>query len=251
MSIPKIFMQTWKTHIVPDKWKSSPESVRKYMPQWKYFLMSDEENRQFCQQYFPDFLDVYDNLEFPIMRADAIRYMWLYINGGIYMDLDDVLVHPLDDLFTSDADAYFVKSGNSSWIYTNSFLASKPGCPIWLECIEAMKKKYRWWMIGKHLKIMYTTGPSMLHKVLKETKHPFATLPTHLINPCSICDSPCLAEDSYVLPLEGRSWCGWDTLAGGFIMCKWKKIVLVISIILVVLIIWLIIKRSRRYRGPK
>ena len=39
---------------------------------------------------YPWFLEDWDQYEFPIQRADAIRYFVLSHYGGIYIDLDDV-----------------------------------------------------------------------------------------------------------------------------------------------------------------
>ena len=100
ITIPKIIMQTWKNTDIPDKWKSSPASIRQYMPDWEYVLMTDDMNDQFVRTYFPDFYSHYVNFPYPIQRADAIRYMWLYKHGGIYMDMDFELIKPLDDLFS-------------------------------------------------------------------------------------------------------------------------------------------------------
>jgi inositol phosphorylceramide mannosyltransferase catalytic subunit len=35
-------------------------------------------------------LETFDGYQFPIQRADAIRYFVLAYYGGIYIDLDDV-----------------------------------------------------------------------------------------------------------------------------------------------------------------
>ena len=83
------FMQTWKTRNIPHQWKISPSSIKKNIPKhWNYVLMTDRDNRDFVKKYFPSFLSYYESFPYNIQRADAIRYMWLYVNGGIYMDLD-------------------------------------------------------------------------------------------------------------------------------------------------------------------
>src|SRR4051794_29501684 len=106
ITIPKIIMQTWKNEVVPDKWKISPASLHQQMPSWKYVLMTDQDNEQFVRKHFPEFLPSYKAFPYNIQRADAIRYMWLYINGGLYIDLDTKVIHPLDELFTSNNEVY-------------------------------------------------------------------------------------------------------------------------------------------------
>lgn len=239
--IPKIFMQTWKNRDVPERWKSSPKSVKRFMPDWKYVLMTDEDNRKFVKKYFPDFLDTYDSLEYPIMKADAIRYMFLYVFGGVYMDLDIELMKPLDDLFQDNAEIYLVESGNTGSIYTNSFMASKPGCKIWLDCLKEIKKPYKYWQIGKHLKIMGSTGPLMLTRVINENKYKYdiSTIPTKLVMPCSACDpKPCTKPGAYTKALEGSSWCGWDSFLYTSCACNWGKILMFFLVIIIIIVLF-------------
>lgn len=237
--IPQIIMQTWKNRNIPDEWKPSVRSIKKHMPRWKYVLMTDKDNEEFVKHYFPDFYKYYKGFEYNIMRVDAIRYMWLYVHGGIYMDMDIALVKPLDDLFWYDSEAYLVSSGNMK-VYTNSFMASKPKSHIWLECLKEMTKPYSYWMIGKHLKVMGTTGPLMLTRVVKKTKTKVYDLPAKKLMPCSLCDpKPCTKPGAYTKALEGSSWCGWDSYIYGSITCNWKLFLLIIiTILLIVIYFW-------------
>lgn len=241
--IPKIIMQTWKTSQVPDRWKSSPEAIHRLMPDWEYVLMTDEMNLQFVRSYFPDFLPYYEKFPHNIQRADAIRYMWLYRHGGIYMDLDIELVKPLDDLFTANNESYFVRSGNLGGWFTNSIMASKPRAQIWLECLNAMKKPLPWWAIGKHLVVHRSTGPLMLTHVVNKTKQIYGILPAAFLTPCNICNLPCSAPNAYVRTLEGSSWVSYDSIVYNFFLCHWKTVFTVIAVVILILILW-IIKRS-------
>lgn len=242
--IPKIIMQTWKNRDIPEKWKTSPESIKKYMPDWEYVLMTDEDNRNFVRKHFPDFLPYYDNFKHDIQRADAIRYMWLYVNGGIYMDLDYEMRYPLDKLFTGDSEVFLVSSGNIGSYVTNSFMASKPKCKLWLEMIEAMKQKPSWYYIGKHIEVMNTTGPVMLTHVIKKSKTIYTMIPGKYINPCSVCNLNCDISESYLKPLEGSSWVSYDTKLYNFFMCNWKRVaalifILLILLLLIMFVIWM------------
>lgn len=243
VKIPKKIMQTWKTHDVPEKWKISPETIKKIMPDWEYIIMDNADNRAFVEEYFPDFLPYYDAFPYDIQRADAIRYCWLYIHGGLYMDLDFEVLHPLDELFTTDAEVYLVHSGNVGSYVTNSFMASKPGSKFWLDVIEEMKKPLPWYYLGKHVVVMNTTGPIMLSTVSKKTRIVTAKLPNSRIMPCSVCNINCYTCDSFLKPLEGSSWIGWDTMFYNFWLCNWKTVIaFVISILLLLLLAWIVNK---------
>nr|QBK91542.1 MAG: glycosyltransferase [Pithovirus LCPAC302] len=243
MGIPKIIMQTWKTKDIPEKWAISPKSIKKYMPDWKYVLMTDKDNRRFIKKHFPDFLETYDGFEYNIQKADSIRYAWLYIHGGIYMDLDFEMQHSLDEFFKSDSEVYLVSSGNIGSYITNSFMASKPRCNLWLEMIEAMKKPgLSWYHMGKHMKVMLITGPIMLTHVIKKSKTVYSMLPGRLFMPCSTCKIlTCDSSGSYLKPLEGSSWISYDTKVYNFFMCQWKKLLILLGVIILLFFIFLLL----------
>ena len=240
--IPKLIMQTWKNETVPDKWKASPASIQQYMPEWKYVLMTDEMNRKFVKKHFPDFLPYYDKFPYGIQRADAIRYCWLYVNGGIYMDLDIKLQHSLESLFYDDTQLYLVCSGNIGSVVTNSFMASKPGCVVWLQMIEYMKRELEWWCVGKHMIVMNSTGPVALNYVLKESVIPYVNLPKTLMMPCSVCNiDHCDVSQAWIKPLEGSSWISYDTMVYNYCMCNWRHIIAFVILALLALFVLFIL----------
>lgn len=233
MKIPKIIMQTWKTRKLPKRWQSSQDSIRKKMPEWQYVLMTDEDNRKFVQEHFPEYLKAYDEFVYPIQRVDMIRPMWLYVHGGVYMDLDYVVNRSFEELFSNDADLYFVPSANTSIYFTNSFMASRPKHPFWLEYLKHMKKEAPFWAITKHFYVMATTGPIGLSNVLKESRSVYSVLPQRRLIPCDVCNiNSC--KGGYLKTIEGQSWNGWDSLALNFLYCHWKVIVIIVCVIIIV-----------------
>lgn len=260
MELPRKIMQTWKTRDVPDRWKSSPRSIKRHMPEWQYTLMTDEDNRAFVERHFPTFLPYYDAFPYPIQRADAIRYCYLYVHGGLYMDLDMEVQHDLEDLFLGapvpdccgapppkkksqrghrrlankdDTGLYLVESGNISSYLTNAFMASRPGHPLWLDMIEHMKKSPPWWAVGKHLHVMYSTGPCALSRVVSQNNHAYTALPSRLVTPCSVCNLTCASDDAYVKPLPGSSWVGLDGKIYILLFCHWKTLLSLLFIFFV------------------
>ena len=118
-------------------------------------------------------------------------------------------------------------------------MASKPGCTIWLDMIEAMKKPdLPWYYMGKHIEVMNTTGPVMLNYVVKKSNKVYAMLPSKRIMPCSICNLKCNTKNSYLKPLEGSSWIAYDTRVYNFFMCKWRIVVGIILVLLLLLLLF-------------
>ncbi len=251
VTIPKLIMQTWKTTEIPEKWSSSPESIEQHMPDWSLVLMTDEDNRKFVEIHFPDFLDTYDGFPYAIQRADAIRYMWLYVHGGIYMDLDYHLEGPLDSLFYEGSGLYFMKSPNVTSYYTNSFMASQPRHPFWLDMIDSMReyrKNIPLWAATRHFQVMYSTGPGMLTTVINKSKYPHTVIPYMSVVPYNFCNGN--FGNGLMKPLEGSSWAEWDTAATCWIYCNpWTTVLAVILfIILIIIVIIIICKAVRRSR---
>lgn len=237
MEIPKIIFQTWKTYDVPDQWKYAQKTVKEKNKDWKYMLLSDEDNLQIVKKNFPDFLPYFINFKYNIQRADAIRYIVLYLYGGIYLDLDYQAIKPFDKIILEkDKEVGLIKSSNIDCI-TNSFLCSHKGANFWLKCIEEMKKPYKWWYFTKHLKIMCSTGPLMIDRVYKANIDKSQIL--EITVPCSVCNiDECVYDKKYFLRgIRGDSWHSWDSYIINMIHCNRKSIIYIIFIIILTIII--------------
>lgn len=124
MEIPKIIFQTWKTYDIPDNWKNAQKSVIEKNKDWKYTLLSDEDNLEIVKKHFPHFLPYYVNFKYNIQRADAILYMVLYLYGGVYLDLDYEAIKPFGTIILEkNKEVGLIKSSNIDYT-TNSFLCS-------------------------------------------------------------------------------------------------------------------------------
>jgi mannosyltransferase OCH1-like enzyme len=220
--IPKLIMQTWKTHNIPSDWKTSPESLKKYMPNWKYVLLSDQDNEDFVQKHFKSLLPWFKNLTYPIQRADVVRYMWLYVHGGLYIDLDIEVLVSLEELFDRDMDLWLLKAPkNLAGHYTNFLMASTPNNKFWLKVIEECTKPLEPWVILPHLIISQETGLAALTRAVDKWEKPFGLLPHNALVPCDYCNvMSCEKPFSYTKFLKGRSWNGYDTMCFNFLICK-------------------------------
>jgi len=243
VSIEKNIFQTWKTHDVPRHWKGSPKSIKKHMPGWRHILTSDEDNLRIVKKHFPKYLSAYLALPYPIQRADMIRPMLLYLYGGIYIDLDFVVMKPLDPLFRS-GDLFFIPSGNTAMCITNSFMASRAKHPFWLEYLDDMLTPIPRWAYGKHLEVMTSTGPLRLTSTLAKSDSVYSVLPKDKVMPCSVCDiNDFLCRGGYLRGTQGQSWNAIDSLIINFFLCNGKMVGLYLFVI--IMVCWLI-KRTTK-----
>lgn len=239
--IPHKIMQTWKNKNIPQKWITSPESIKKFLPHYSHTLMTDEDNRNFVKEEFPDFLPFYDNFKYPIQRADAIRYCYLYKYGGVYMDLDIELLQSIDFLFEDDHDLYFVWNITfPTETVSNCFMASIPEHPFWLDVIEEMKKPTEsTFPYNRVAEILNTTGPYVVDRVLKSNFYPYKVISKDLINVDNLCHCD-VHEGNIIKPLQGQSWIeGGLAHWGNYLFCHKDGFAIIIITVLALLIIFI------------
>jgi len=244
--IPKIIFQTWKTREIPDKWKEGQRSIIQMNPKWIYVLITDEDAEQIVRENFPHVLTKFKAFKHDISRADAIRYMILYLYGGIYLDMDYKALKSFDGISLPDEkDVGIVPSFNTFNAFglhlSNSFMISRPGASFMLDCIdEIMKPANPYWSISKHIEVMNVAGPNMVQRVHKRTPGKVKVL-RDIVVPCNICaiDKGCPIDKNYYLwPLQGGSWHSWDTAIGNLVYCHAIHIIVVILVIIVLVILF-------------
>lgn len=248
---PKIIHQTWKDENIPEKWLESSLQWKALHPTWLYHYTTDVENRQYVQEQFPKYLETYDNLPYPIQRADMIRYMYLYKMGGVYSDLDIVPIRPLSDYnFDPNYEVYACTSGNTPSVYTNSFMISKPHCSLWLDILEHIRNYKKWFFTIRHIEIMNSTGPGGYTKVIQKHLPKVFTLPSKLFMRFSSADTEemdckevALKEGAYNYPLVGNSWHSWDSTMIHYILL-YRKSLTIFFVILIFYIIYRTIKKK-------
>lgn len=244
--VPHVVMQTWKDGNVPEKWKSSPESIKKHLKSWKYVFMTDKDNELFVSEHFPQLKMWFESLKFPIQRADVIRYLWLYIHGGLYIDMDIELVVSPEELLR-DGDLFLLKAPrNFAGHYTNFFMASSKRNPFWMMVIDECLKPLEWWAVLPHHIISQQTGLGAITRAANSYPKTISVLPQDRFVPCDYCNpSQCTKPYSYTRFLKGQSWNGSDTLIINFLGCNPDFVL--ICIICGIWALWHKKKRARKY----
>jgi mannosyltransferase OCH1-like enzyme len=231
---------------IPEIWKNVPDSWKYQNKDWNYVFWNNNNAIKLVKEHFPWFLETYNNFIYPIQRVDAIRYMFLYVYGGIYVDMDIFCKKPIEDLFYKDFDVYLLKTPNTG-IITNCFIASKPKSEYWIHVlknmIEVNKKPSIFWFT-KHIYVMFTTGPSLLENCYKSfnDKEKIKYLPSEFLFPaeCNVCsEKPCTTNGAYTIILEGSSWCSNDTNVFSFFYCNYHFLLpIILSAIIVYIFCW-------------
>ena len=91
MAIPKIIHQVWEGRTepcMPTRLQILARTWREQNPDWEYHLWNGEEMDELVEKHFPEYLSLYRSFSYNVQRWDTIRYMILYVYGGVYTDLD-------------------------------------------------------------------------------------------------------------------------------------------------------------------
>ncbi|CCF55556.1 hypothetical protein KAFR_0A01170 [Kazachstania africana CBS 2517] len=163
--IPKIIHQTYKTNDIPEHWKEGQRKCIELHSDYEYILWTDEMALNFIEREYPWFLDTFKNYQYPIQRADAIRYFVLLTYGGVYIDLDDGCERKLDPLLKFPA---FLRKTSPTGV-SNDVMGSIPNHPFFEKVIHSLKHYDKTWF-APYFTIMGSTGPLFISVVWKQYK---------------------------------------------------------------------------------
>lgn len=112
-AIPRVIHQTYFS---PSSDRMRPELcenlawIRRANPGWEHRLYGEEEMRAFVQEaYGPRILGYFDRINpgYGVVRADLFRYLLMYREGGVYLDVKSRPTRPLDQVIRED-DCYLL-----------------------------------------------------------------------------------------------------------------------------------------------
>jgi len=125
--IPKIVWQTYRTHTIPNASRSNVNRMKAQNIDWDFRLYNDSEILQCFRQFDGRVEHVVRQIVPGVARADLWRYCILYLNGGVYLDLDAKLTRRLDWLPLNGA-ALSLEDWKGGWpqAWRSSFQAMVP-----------------------------------------------------------------------------------------------------------------------------
>jgi mannosyltransferase OCH1-like enzyme len=116
-SIPKVIHQTYCTKTnLPAPLQENIRRIMQVNPDWEYRLYDDTDiETLILQHYGQDMLDIYQQIDpaYGAARADLFRYLLIYAEGGVYLDMKSTTTRPLNDVLLA-SDRYIL----SHWDHT-------------------------------------------------------------------------------------------------------------------------------------
>ncbi len=107
--IPKIIHQVYTRGwtILPAEIKAQVEALQQKNLGWEYRFYDEEDIVRYISLHFGrDMLALYlrINPEYGAVKADLFRYLVIYNEGGVYLDIKSFCTRPLDDIIPDECD---------------------------------------------------------------------------------------------------------------------------------------------------
>lgn len=142
--IPKLIQQTAPTHRLTWEEARLTRRLRKMMPDWDYRLWSNDEQETLFAETFPDLIERFRRIPYPMGKADVARYAILYRHGGFYFDTDYKLLRPIDDDWLASSmvipvECYWPDKGSDEidkLDFGSAILGSEAANPFWRDLVE-------------------------------------------------------------------------------------------------------------------
>lgn len=122
--IPKTIHLTWKSKLLPPILKLLYDENLNFLRSKGYNvkLWSDEEIVNLINENYPNFYEIYSLARTGVQRGDISRLLLVYHYGGIYIDLDVLVLRDFADIIDMDSDNFYISyepSGQTMALYND------------------------------------------------------------------------------------------------------------------------------------
>ncbi|MCG8345749.1 MAG: hypothetical protein MI685_11415 [Chlorobiales bacterium] len=103
--IPKIIHQTYYRKKLPSELDKIVQELRENNPGWEYRFYDDQDIEGYISQNYGDkILGYYHRINnvYGAARADLFRYLLMYKEGGVYLDIKSTIAKPLDEILAAE-----------------------------------------------------------------------------------------------------------------------------------------------------
>jgi len=190
--VQKNIFQTYKGELeeLDDEILENIDVIKRLNPDWNYRYFSDLDCDKWVSQNYPgEVYDIWSRIKIGVAKSDLFRYLLIYKEGGVYLDIKSSIVYPLDYILRDQTEIVFQhwKEKYHHKIlkyqfgeFQNWFLIFPKGHGILQHCIERViqnLKNYQFDPVEDiKFQILKTTGPiaysqSILEWIEKKGRH--------------------------------------------------------------------------------
>lgn len=238
MGIPKIIHQIWYSEEpLPETYKELSQTWKRDYPEWEYILWDKEKMDDFVQSHYPQYWKQYNQFPYPIQRCDAIRYLFLYEIGGMYVDLDYESIRSIEPLIKGKTCCFSEEQGeddyyrklfgrDAPYFFNNAMMLSIPKHFFIKQIIKAVFEEEG--KIETHKNqiayVVLTTGPwkimNLYYDLSDHEKREIYILPKEYVTPLTFCQIRALIHGNESEDLER---CLQDAFAIHYFFNSWSK----------------------------
>lgn len=108
-NISKIIHQTYHSKVLPFEIQQNIDYLKANNPDWEHRLYDDSDIETYIKKNYPHLLKTYHKINpiYGAARVDFFRYLLIYNEGGLYLDIKSTLEKPLSQL-VCPSDRYFL-----------------------------------------------------------------------------------------------------------------------------------------------
>ena len=138
MKIPKNLYQVWHDkNNLPVFYNKYNTELKKLNPDYQIFLFDEKEIDLFVNTYYSgEIVELYNRIQIIAAKVDFWRILYLYKNGGVYLDIDSMFIEPLSKLINENDMAIITRESNYPYEYVQWGLIFCKDHPILKKTIE-------------------------------------------------------------------------------------------------------------------
>ena len=147
--IPKIIHQTWKSETLPPVLKMLYDENVNFLKNkgYTFKFWCDKDIIEFINSNYPNYYNIYSFAKTGVQRGDISRILLVNHYGGIYIDLDVLIMKDFADLIDFNEDKFYISyepSGQTNALYNddkylcNAFFASNKNNKFTLKLVRGI-----------------------------------------------------------------------------------------------------------------
>ena len=164
--IPKIIYRSWKTQNFHPKIQRHIDKMLKLNSEYEQIIYTDDQINDFVSSnYDQEIYNAYSKLNIITAKVDFWRYLILYKNGGIYLDIDSQINSKISNFLKEDDKALITAETNPE-LFVQWALFFEKNHPILERTISKVVENINMEKFPND--IVNTTGPGVYTSAIKE-----------------------------------------------------------------------------------
>jgi len=159
--IPKKIYRSWFTQNLPYKVEKEVKKLKKQNPNYEHIIYTDSQIDDYVNSNFDkDIKTAFNSLKHIVPKVDFWRYLIIFENGGVYLDIDSSINKPLDEIIKKENDAIITSESNDYKQFVQWGLIFKKEHPLLEKTIDNVTQN-----VLENKYPNYLTEPSELIKL--------------------------------------------------------------------------------------